>query len=268
MDTLQLLFLALMQGITEFLPISSSAHLILPSQVLGWPDQGLAFDVAVHLGTLAAILTYFRNDLTAIIQDWTLNVVGKAPKSLRSRQGWMLIWATIPAVAFGGFAAMTGLDDTMRSATVIAATTLIFGALLGFADYTGKRTESLRELTMKQAILIGLAQALAIIPGTSRSGITITAGLMLGLTREAASRFSFLLSIPIIIAATALILFELITSNVAVEWSVLLGGTMVAGLSAYYCIHYFLAFINRIGMVPFVIYRLALGCTLLFVIYG
>ena len=121
---------------------------------------------------------------------------------------------------------------------------------------------------MKQAILIGLAQALAIIPGTSRSGITITAGLMLGLTREAASRFSFLLSIPIIIAATTLILYELITSTVAVEWSVLLGGTMVAGLSAYYCIHYFLAFINRIGMVPFVIYRLALGCTLLFVIYG
>ena len=268
MDTLQLLFLALMQGITEFLPISSSAHLILPSQVLGWPDQGLAFDVAVHLGTLGAILAYFRNDLLAITRDWTLNVVGKAPKSMRSRQGWMLIWATIPAVAFGGFAAMTGLDDAMRSATVIAATTLIFGALLGFADYTGKRTESLRELTMRQAIFIGIAQALAIIPGTSRSGITITAGLMLGLTREAASRFSFLLSIPIIIAATALILFELITSDVAVDWLVLWGGVIVAGLSAYLCIHYFLAFINRIGMMPFVIYRMALGCTLLFVLFA
>ncbi len=268
MDTLHLLILALIQGITEFLPVSSSAHLVLPSQLLGWADQGLAFDVAVHVGTLSAVLLYFRNDLLQIAKDWTLNAVGKAPATVQSRQGWMLIWATIPAVVFGGIVSVTGLDDAMRSLAVITATTLIFGALLGFADRRGSLTQPLEELTLKQAMIIGFAQALAIIPGTSRSGITITAALMLGLTRDAASRFSFLLSIPIIVAATTLVVLDLVTSGIAVNWLVLLSGALVAGISAYLCIHYFLAVINRIGMMPFVIYRLLLGCSLLAVMFA
>ncbi|CAM3810500.1 undecaprenyl-diphosphate phosphatase [Parendozoicomonas haliclonae] len=267
METWQLLILALIQGITEFLPISSSAHLILPAQLLGWADQGLAFDVAVHLGTLSAVLLYFRNDLFQIARDWTLNSVGKAPSTLHSRQGWMLIWATIPAVVFGGIVSVTGLDDAMRSIAVIAATTLIFGALLGFADRRPNLTQPLEKLTLKQAMIIGFAQALAIIPGTSRSGITITVGLMLGLTREAASRFSFLLSIPIIVAATTLVTLKLVTSDVSVDWMAMFSGIVVAGISAYLCVHFFLAFINRIGMMPFVIYRMLLGLVLLGVLF-
>ena len=267
MDAFQLFILALIQGITEFLPISSSAHLILPSQILGWPDQGLAFDVAVHVGTLSAVLLYFRNDLMNIAKDWCLNTVGKGPKTLHSRQGWMLIWATIPAVAFGALVTVTGADEAMRSAAVIAATTLIFGTLLGLADRKCKLVQPLEKLTLKQAMIIGFAQALAIIPGTSRSGITMTAGLMLGLTREAASRFSFLLSIPIIVAATSLITLKLILSPDMVNWFELAYGAVIAGVSAYFCIHYFLAFINRIGMMPFVIYRLLLGLVLVGVLF-
>ncbi len=268
MDTIQLLFLALLQGITEFLPISSSAHLILPSQLLGWADQGIAFDVAVHVGTLSAVLLYFRKDLFAIAKAWTLNAIGKQAKSVHSRQGWMLIWATFPAVLFGAVMSISGASDAMRTSGVIAATTLIFGALLGYADRTGKLSQPLEQLTLKQAMIIGFAQALAIIPGTSRSGITITAGLMLGLTREAASRFSFLLSIPVIVAATALVVLELLTSGLAVNWTELALGAVVSGVSAYLCVHFFLAFINRIGMMPFVIYRMLLGCILLGVIFG
>ncbi|MCL6270945.1 undecaprenyl-diphosphate phosphatase [Sansalvadorimonas sp. 2012CJ34-2] len=262
MDSLQLFILALVQGLTEFLPISSSAHLVLPSQILGWADQGLAFDVAVHLGTLSAVLLYFRNDLMQIIRDWTLNTVGRGPKTLHSRQGWFLIWATIPAVVFGGLVSVTGFDEMMRTTAVIAATTLIFGTLLGFADKRKNLTQPLEELTLKQVIIIGLAQAIAIIPGTSRSGITITAGLFLGLTREAAARFSFLMSIPVICAACLLVLLKLVTGTDPVHWGELGMGIVVSGISAYLCIHYFLAFINRIGMMPFVIYRLLLGLVL------
>ncbi len=267
MDALQLLILAIIQGITEFLPVSSSAHLVLPSQLLGWPDQGLVFDVALHLGTLSAVLIYFRNDLIGIVRDWCLNTLGKGPKTVNSRQGWYLIWATIPAVVFGGLVSVTGFDDAMRSTAVITATTLIFGTLLGFADRRKNLVQPLDKLTLKQAMIIGFAQALAIIPGTSRSGITMTAALFLGLTREAAARFSFLLSIPIIVAACSLMLLKLLSSGVAVHWGELGIGVIASGMSAYLCIHYFLAFINRIGMMPFVIYRLLLGFVLLGVLF-
>ncbi len=267
MDALQLFILALIQGLTEFLPISSSAHLVLPSQILGWPDQGLAFDVAVHVGTLSAVLFYFRNDLFQIGRDWTLNTIGRGPRTLYSRQGWFLIWATVPAVIFGGLVSATGADEAMRSVAVIAATTLIFGTLLGLADRSKNLTQPLEKLTLKQAMVMGLAQALAIIPGTSRSGVTMTAGLMMGLTREAAARFSFLMSIPIIVAASLLILIKLVTTSDPVNWADLAMGIMVSSISAYLCIHFFLAFINRIGMMPFVIYRLLLGVILVGILW-
>ncbi|MTI12880.1 undecaprenyl-diphosphate phosphatase [Sansalvadorimonas verongulae] len=267
MDSLQLFILAVIQGITEFLPVSSSAHLVLPSQLLGWPDQGLTFDVALHLGTLTAVLLYFRNDLQGIVKDWCLNTVGKGPKTVNSRQGWYLIWATVPAVIFGGLVSVTGADDAMRSTAVIAATTLIFGSLLGFADRRKNLTQPLEKLTFKQAMIMGFAQALAIIPGTSRSGITMTAGLMMGLTRDAAARFSFLMSIPIIVAAGTLMILKLVSSGEVIHWGELAMGFAVSGISAYLCVHYFLAIINRIGMMPFVIYRLLLGIVLLGVLF-
>ncbi|MCK5893214.1 MAG: undecaprenyl-diphosphate phosphatase [Endozoicomonadaceae bacterium] len=262
METLHLIVLALIQGLTEFLPISSSAHLILPSQLLGWPDQGPTFDVAVHLGTLLAVLAYFRHDLVRIVVDWFRSVTGGSPTS-ESRMAWYLVWATLPAVVFGGIFSLTGLDDTLRSTGLIAATTLVFGVLLGWADLTGKLTQSLETLTLKQAMIIGFVQAVALIPGTSRSGITITAGLFLGLTREASARFSFLLSIPVVVAASSLKILQLVFDDVTVDWGVLISGIALSAISAFICIHYFLALINRIGLMPFVIYRLLLGVFLL-----
>ncbi|WP_066016759.1 undecaprenyl-diphosphate phosphatase [Endozoicomonas atrinae] len=262
MDTLQTIILALIQGITEFLPISSSGHLILPAQLLGWTDQGLAFDVAVHIGTLAAVIAYFWKDLFAIARDWLGSLVGKGA-TFNSRLGWYLIFATLPAVVFGLALKQMGLDEAMRTVAVISGTTLIFGALLGWADVKGKRIQPLEQVTFKQAMLIGFAQALALIPGTSRSGITMTAALMMGFTRDAAARFSFLLSIPVILGAGSLLMLDLAKSSVPVDWQTLSLGTLVSAVSAWVCVHYFLAFINRIGLMPFVIYRMILGVVLL-----
>ncbi|WP_257255443.1 undecaprenyl-diphosphate phosphatase [Endozoicomonas sp. SESOKO3] len=262
MDSLQVIILALLQGLTEFLPISSSAHLILPAQLLGWTDQGLAFDVAVHIGTLIAVVVYFRQDLIRIALDWLGSVAGKG-STVNSRLGWYLISATLPAVLFGFALKSVGLDEAMRSIAVIAGTTMIFGALLGWADYKGKKIQPIETLNFRQAMIIGFAQAIALIPGTSRSGITITAGLMLGLTREAAARFSFLLSIPVILGAGLLLTLDLIKSTESVDWGILFSGALIAGVSAWICMHLFLSFINRIGLMPFVIYRFALVAVLM-----
>ncbi|GAA4649897.1 undecaprenyl-diphosphate phosphatase [Kistimonas scapharcae] len=266
MDYVQLVVLALIQGLTEFLPISSSAHLILPAQLLDWPDQGLAFDVAVHVGTLAAVMLYFRRDIFLLVRDWLLSLTGKG-STPHSRMAWHVGLATLPAVVFGLLLKTTGLDEAMRSVAVIAATTLVFGALLGVADFLGKRTLRLDDMTLGQAMMIGLCQMLSLIPGTSRSGVTMTAALMMGFTREAAARFSFLLSIPVIMGAGLLLTLDLAGSPEPVDWGVLAGGALLSGLSALLCIHLFLGFINRLGMLPFVVYRLALGVVLLFFIH-
>ncbi|MGI9274425.1 MAG: undecaprenyl-diphosphate phosphatase [Endozoicomonas sp.] len=264
MDTLQIIVLALIQGITEFLPISSSGHLILPAQLLHWEDQGLAFDVAVHVGTLAAVIGYFYKDILNIAVDWLGSFVGKG-STFNSRLGWYLIFATLPAVIFGFVLKSIGIDEAMRTVAVIAGSTMIFGALLGWADLKGKRVQPLEKLTFRQAMIVGFAQAVALIPGTSRSGITMTAGLMLGLTREAAARFSFLLSIPVILGAGLLLTLDLVKSGVPIAWGELGAGAAISAISAWVCIHYFLAFINRIGLMPFVIYRFILGTILIWV---
>ncbi|MGB1271014.1 MAG: undecaprenyl-diphosphate phosphatase [Endozoicomonas sp.] len=262
MDSLQLIILSLIQGITEFLPISSSGHLILPAQLFGWEDQGLAFDVAVHMGTLAAVVAYFWKDLMAIAHDWLGALVGKGA-TFNSRLGWYLIFATLPAVVLGLVLKKTGFDEVMRTMAVICGATLIFGALLGWADLRGKHIQPLEQMTFPQALLIGFAQALALIPGTSRSGMTMTAGLMLGMTRDAAARFSFLLSIPVIVGAGSLLTVDLLKSPAPVDWGVLTLGAAISGISAWICVHCFLSFINRIGLMPFVIYRMVLGVVLL-----
>jgi len=257
MDLLQIIVLALLQGFTEFLPISSSAHLILPSQVFGWPDQGLAFDVATHVGTLSAVLIYFRKDVQKLTTGW-LKTGFSANPNQDGRLAWLIVAATIPAglcgVLFDGW-----IEDNLRSTQVIACTTVLFGLLLWFADAKGKLQKDLAELTLMAAIFIGVFQAMALIPGTSRSGITITAALLLGFRREPAARFSFLLSIPLILAAGGLKTVELIQSAVSVDWFAISLATAVAAISAYVCIYFFLALINRMGMLPFVIYRLILG---------
>lgn len=259
-DWWQALVLAVLQGATEFLPISSSAHLVLPTLVLGWPDQGLAFDVAVHLGTLTAVVWYFRHDL--------LDLAVGALRGLREgrindelREIAFLAVATVPAVVAGLL--MKDRMDALRTLPVIATTTLLFALLLWIADRRVQRDAAGSVRTWGVVLGVGLAQAVALVPGTSRSGITITAGLLLGLSRAAAARFSFLLSIPVIAGAALLQVLDLAASSEPVPWSLLAVATLVAALSAYACVALFLALIERIGLLPFVLYRLALGAVLL-----
>jgi len=268
MDWLQTIILALIQGLTEFLPISSSAHLILPSQLLGWKDQGLAFDVAVHVGTLVAVVIYFRIEIIDMTKAWFLSLptLGtKQPLDKNAKLAWLVILGTIPA-GLAGWLFMSFIQQNFRSVFVIAMTTITFGLLLWVADRRKNLTRDEYSLRVKDVLIVGFAQAIALIPGTSRSGITMTAGLMLGLTRAAATRFSFLLSIPLIAVIGGYLMLELLQSSTPVDWPTIALGTGVATLSAYACIHLFLAMIERIGFLPFIIYRMVLGIVLLMMV--
>lgn len=264
MDFFQIAVLAIVQGLTEFLPISSSAHLILVPKILEWPDQGLAFDVAVHVGTLSAVILYFRQQIIDITVDWIKSLQQRRSVG-QSQLGWGVIIGTIPAV-IAGFVFKDYIETELRDPLVIAFTTVFFGLLLWVADANGRRVRNETTINMLDVIIIGLAQALALIPGTSRSGITITAALFLGFNREGAARFSFLLSIPLILGAGLLKLKDLLEMNTAVDWYAISAGTVISGVSAYICIYFFLKALNSIGMAPFVIYRLLLGA-LLFVLF-
>ena len=249
-----------MQGLTEFLPISSSAHLILVPVLTGWDDQGLAFDVAVHVGTLTAVVLYFRKEISAMFFAWLASLKGKHSED--SKLAWGVLIGTIP-VGLAGLLFKDVISEHLRTPLVIAATTLIFGFLLWYADWSGKRERDEHTMSWKDIIFIGCAQAIALIPGTSRSGITITAGLMLGLTAPAAARFSFLLSIPVIVLAGGVETLEYLEVASMNDIGDLITGALISALSAYLCIHYFLMLLERVGMTPFVIYRLILGVVLL-----
>ena len=260
MGLIEIIVLAILQGLTEFLPISSSAHLILPSQVLGWDDQGQAFDVAVHAGSLCAVVLYFRTEVSNMLVSWVGSFKGEHNQD--SRLAWLIFFGTIPAGLIG-YIFNDFIEHNLRSAAVIAATTIGFGLLLWWADKTAKEKISEYQVSFKQVMIIGFAQVLALIPGTSRSGITITAGLMLGLTAKAAARFSFLLSIPLIFAAGGYETLKLAQQTAPVDWTAIGLGTLLSFVSAYACIHYFLILVEKVGMMPFVLYRLALGVILI-----
>ena len=260
MDTVQVVFLAIIQGLTEFLPISSSAHLILPSTLLGWEDQGLAFDVAVHIGSLLAVLTYFRKDIRLLIVCWCRSLTG-GQQTPESRLGWQIILATIPAGLAGLFLGDL-IELHLRSIAVIAFTTIVFGILLGLSDKFSLRVKNLHQFTWRSALIVGCAQALALIPGVSRSGITITVALALGFDRIAAARFSFLLAIPVIVLSGGYKGMQLLQLTM-VPWFDILLGAVLSAVTAYCCIHVFLTWINRIGMLPFVVYRMILGTILI-----
>jgi len=260
MDWLHLGLLALVQGLTEFLPISSSAHLILLPRLAGWSDQGLAFDVAVHVGTLSAVLWYFRRELLPMAQDWLGSLRGRHTPD--SRIAWAVLFGTIP-VGMAGLLFNDLIESHLRSPLVIAATTIGFGVLLWWADWAGRRERDEHAITWRDVLVVGVAQAIALIPGTSRSGITMTAALFMGLDRVGAARFSFLLSIPVIVLAGGLETLKLIRTSEAVEWGDLILGAVISALSAYLCIRLFIALLQRIGMAPFAIYRLLLGAVLL-----
>lgn len=263
MELIHVLVLAIVQGLTEFLPISSSAHLILVPVLLGWPDQGLPFDVAVHLGTLGAVVFYFRHELWPMARD-ALGTLRGGARTRESDLAWWVVIGTLPAVIAGGlFGGYIG--NVLRSPLVIAASTAVFGLLLWIADARGARDRDEEHIGWRDALVVGLAQAVALIPGTSRSGITITAALFLGLKRQAAARFSFLLSIPIILAATCYELLKLYREPEPAHWDALIIGALAAGVVAYLAIRGFIALLGRMGMAPFAIYRLLLAAVLVWI---
>jgi undecaprenyl-diphosphatase len=260
MELLQIIILAVVQGVTEFLPVSSSAHLILVPVLTEWDDQGLAFDVALHFGSLAAVMIYFRQEILRMTVSWFRSLRGDG--DAESRLAWAVIFGTIP-VGLAGLAFGDQVETLLRSPLYLAAGLIIFGAALGWADLRHRGARNEYSLNWKSVLFIGLAQAVALFPGTSRSGITMTAALMLGLSRDAAARFSFLLSIPVILSACALKTGELIYASAPVEWTAMIIGVLLSGISAWLCIYFFLAVIKRVGMMPFVIYRIVLGLLLL-----
>ncbi len=273
MEWIEVIVLGLIQGLTEFLPISSSAHLLLVPILTNWQDQGLVFDVALHLGSLLAVILYFRKEIDELWIGWWQCVLFRK-HSKQSRLAWGVLIGTIP-VGCTGLLFNPYIETEMRTGVYMAYSLIGFGLVLGWADwrYSRGQQQALKptlqneyEMNWKQIGGIACAQMLALIPGTSRSGATMTAGLMLGLTREASARFSFLLSIPVIVLATSLQGKMLYTSSIDVNWWALAVGVMVSFLSAYICIHYFLTYIKRAGMQPFVIYRVLLGLYLLYVL--
>jgi len=260
----QIIVLAVVQGITEFLPISSSGHLILIPALTGWPDQGQFTDVMVHLGTLGAILVYFWRDVGKLIGGGVMLLRGKV--TAEGRLAIYIVLATIPAVAFGLVLKKFGFSELERSVTVVAWNTLLYGVLMLVADTVGKQTKTMENMTLPSALIIGVAQALALIPGTSRSGITMTAARFLGFTRPDAARFSFLLGIPAITGAGALTIVDALENcqKITMDAVACAGLTFLAGLAA---IAFLMAVLKRVSFLPFVLYRMVLGGFLLVLVY-
>lgn len=262
MDFIQYILIGLIQGFTEFLPVSSSAHLILLPLLADWQDQGLALDIAAHYGTLIAVVIYFRMDLRRIVSSgirstpWQNNDVD-------ARIFWFLIFATIPVSVVGLFG-HDFIAENFRNPLIIAVTTILFGALLWWSDAKGQRDRTGESLCWNDILWIGLAQTLALIPGTSRSGITMTAALMLGLDRYTAARFSFLLSIPVIFLAGSYETFTLIRNGHTADLIAFGIVFILSWFVAWLTIKLFLKFVEATGMLPYVIYRFVLGAVLLY----
>lgn len=256
MDFIQIIALGFIQGLTEFLPVSSSAHLVLVSIIMGWQDQGLLMDVAAHAGSLLAVLFYFRKELVQMTRALLNPTSPDNAETLHLMKA--IVVATIPIVIAGLLFADV-IEQYLRSAHVIAATTILFALLLAYADRAPRQTYNEYNLSWKSILFIGFAQVFALIPGTSRSGVTMTAGLMIGLTKVAAARFSFLLSIPTILAAISYKSLQLFSTQLEIDYVATLGVFGISAVVAYLCIEAFVRLVNIIGMMPFVIYRIILG---------
>ena len=252
--------LGVVQGLTEFLPISSSAHLRVVGELTGH-DPGASFTAVTQLGTETAVILYFARDIVRILRAWTLSLVGKVPRDdPDARMGWLIILGSLP-IGVLGFAFQAFIRDELRSLWIIATTLWVFALVLGLADRTARNAIPLERLSWRDGILYGLAQALALVPGVSRSGGTITAGLLLGYTREAAARYSFLLAIPAVLGAG---LFELreIDDSAVVGWPQTLVATVVAFFVALVVIAWFLRYVSSRGFGIFVVYRIGLAAVI------
>ena len=262
MSWLQTIVLSIVQGLTEFLPISSSGHLVLVPMVFGWTDQGLVFDVAVHFGSLAAVCVYFRNDLAGLIRGGA-ELLGGNGKSPQSKMALYIMIGTVPA-AITGLLFAGWIEANLRNPVVIVFTLSGYGVLMALADRFGRHQRISADLRLKDAIIIGIAQALALVPGTSRAGVTISAAMILGFQRRDAARFSFLLSAPVIMLATALESSMLFVEGTQIAWAKLAIGVSISAVVAYFSIDFFMRIVNAIGLLPFAIYRLGLAGVVLY----
>ncbi len=267
MTLFHLFLLAVIQGITEFLPVSSSGHLILLPQLAGFDDQGLVIDVAVHVGTLGAVCLYFRNDLAAALRG--------VPEVLRlqvtTRDGYLalcLLVATIPVMVAGLALKVLGLTEMLRSVALIGWTMIIFGIVLYWADTRAPQTRQAEGWTLKHAVYFGLWQVIALLPGTSRSGIVITGARALGYKREDAARLSMLMSIPTIIASAALMTADVLR---VADWQAAQDGAIAAVISffaALAALALMMRLLKSVSFTPYVIYRIGLGVVLLWIAYA
>jgi undecaprenyl-diphosphatase len=256
--------LGLLQGLTEFLPVSSSAHLRVFSALAGWQDPGAAFTAVTQLGTESAVLIYFRRDIASIIRAWSASLVQpQRRKEPDARLGWFVIIGTVPIGVLGA-AFQNTIETSLRDLRIIGATLIVFGLVLAVADRSRavRYAKSISELTFPQALGYGFAQALALIPGVSRSGGTISAGLLMGYSREAAARYSFLLAIPAVLASGTLELFK-IGEGPAPAWGPTLFATGIAFATGYAAIAWFLKYISSHSFAPFVAYRVVLGLAII-----
>lgn len=268
--------LGLVQGLTEFLPISSSAHLRIVPALVGWDDPGAAFTAVSQIGTEAAVIIYFRKDISRIIKAWSRSV---RVKELRradpdARTGWLVIVGTIP-ISVLGVAFKDSIEGPFRDLRLIATTLIVLGLILGAADWSASRVgvrgkhssrrkrKELTDLSVGDGLIYGLCQAAALVPGVSRSGATLSGGLFLGYTREAAARYSFLLAIPAVLASGGFQLLEIGGSDDPVAWGPTVLATLVAFGTGYAAIAWFLRYISTRSFAPFVVYRIALGILLL-----
>ncbi|MEO5369491.1 MAG: undecaprenyl-diphosphate phosphatase [Magnetococcus sp. DMHC-1] len=268
MDAIQGIVLGLIQGITELLPVSSSGHLILVPYFLGWQDQGLLFDMALNTGTLLALMIYFHRDIMELTTGWFRSFKGGLADNPHGRLAWAVALGTIPA-GVAGILIKDFVEGSGRDPKIVGSTLIFYGMLLWWADRRALLSRQLNLLTLRDALLIGLAQALALIPGTSRSGITMTAALLLGFSRDAAARFAFLLAIPIGVAAAILDIKELLHANItSAAWEKIGLAFVVAALSALFVIHWLLGWVRRHNMTPFVVYRVILGLIVYWLAFG
>ena len=259
---LQAIILGISQGLTEFLPISSTAHTLIVSKLLGWPDPGAAFTAVTQVGTELAVVIYFRQDIARILKAWFASLTNKTERANPdAKMGWYVIIGTIP-IGIAGLAFKSSIETTARNLWLVAATLIVMGILLGLADRYAKHTKSETDINTKNAVLFGLGQALALIPGVSRSGATITAGLAMGFKRDVAARYSFLLAIPAVFASAALTAGD-ISSDSFVNWPATIVATIVAFVVGYFVIASLMKYLQTRTFLPFVIYRIALGTLLM-----
>lgn len=268
--------LGIVQGLTELLPVSSSAHLILVPWLLGWQPEGLFFDVSLHVGTAIAILAYFWKDWITLAGEVVRGIAeGKPLGNSQRKLAWFLVVGTLPAMAAGLMLESTA-EKALRSPLITVFTLIIFGALLYFSDRSGKKNRNMEDYTWADSIWIGFSQAVALIPGVSRSGITISTAMLRNSSRAAAARFSFLLSAPIVAGAGLLEGARFIRAlrhplmgagtgagPIEMKWGVVLVGMICAAISGFLCIRYFLRYIQKNSYMPFVIYRFILAIVVL-----